>query len=209
MKRMQPEEIYQESFRRIRQGPNIPFSQEERYVVERIIHATADWEYRNTVRIHEQAMSRAISAIRLKAPVVTDVEMVLAGLSRGLRKQAELEAWCYVDDPDAHAMARHLKMTRSAWGIRRAAHIHGNHVIVVIANAPTALLETLQLVEEGWRPHVIIGVPVGFVMAKESKERLEQQSLIPYITNLSEKGGSAVGAAIVNALLLLGSGQAC
>ncbi len=207
MSQMTPDEIYRQSFHQIRQGLTV-VNLLERSIVERIIHATADWEYRDTVRIHPQAVSTAMEAIRVKAAIVTDVAMVQAGFNRNLMEQTGIQSWCYVDDPQAHTMASHRTMTRSAWGIDKAAQVHGNSVIVVIANAPTALLETLQLVQEGWQPHLIIGVPVGFVMAKESKERLAQQHHIPYITNLSDKGGSPVGAAIMNALLLLAKGKA-
>ena len=209
MKGMTPEEIYRQSFTQIRQGLDVSYSGEERCIIERIIHATADWEYRDTVRIHPTAVKRAVEAIRLKSPIITDVTMVLAGFNHGLMERTGVKSWCYVNDPETYNVAPRLNMTRAAWGIKQAARIHGNNVIVVIANAPTALLEALRVAEEGWRPHVIIGVPVGFVMAKEAKESLTQQSHTPYITNLSEKGGSPVGAAIVNALLQLAGGKVC
>ncbi|SMC05570.1 precorrin-8X methylmutase [Sulfobacillus thermosulfidooxidans DSM 9293] len=202
---MTPEQIYEQSFWQIRQGlTSLNCSDEERRIIERVIHATADWEYRDTMQFHPQAINAGIEAITRHIPLITDVHMVEVGFNRTMMASLGLKSFCYVDHDNAETMAKKLGITRSAWGIRHAFDVHGNEGIVVIANAPTALLETLRLIDEKlWTPHLVIGVPVGFVMAKESKELLAQQQKIPFVTNLSMKGGSPVGAAIVNALMTL------
>lgn len=204
---MTPQEIYNESFRQIRQGlGTLSCSSAERHIIEWVIHATADWEYRDTMRFHEDALETGITALRQKFPIVTDVRMVAAGFRESLIASLGLRSYCYLDHMDGQ---RQNHITRSAWGIRHAARILGNDAIVVVANAPTALMETIRLIhDEGWRPKVVIGVPVGFVGARESKERLAtDRSSVPFVTNLSMKGGSAAGAAVINAMMTLASEQ--
>ena len=99
-------------------------------------------------------------------------------------------------------------MTRSAAGIRLSARHVGDGAVVAIGNAPTALMEAIRLVEdEGWRPACIVGIPVGFVGVEESKTRLVEQKHAPYLTSLGRKGGTAVTAAAINALLSLAGGE--
>jgi precorrin-8X/cobalt-precorrin-8 methylmutase len=153
-----------------------------RAVVERVIHASADPEFAETMRFDPGAVDAAVEALRRGAPVITDVEMVRAAVPGAL---------CYLP-VDAGEVS-----TRSAAGIRESARRHPNGaVVVVVGCAPTALVEAVAL---DWEPAVIIGLPVGFVGAAESKA-LARDSRHLTITNVGEKGGSAVAAAALNAL---------
>src|SRR5207249_4905323 len=107
---------------------------------------------------------------------------------------------CLINEPGTLALAQSSGLTRSAAGIRLAAE-RFEHPVLVIGNAPTALTEALRLVAGGWRPRAIIGMPVGFVGVEEAKQRLLDQSIVPYLTCVGRKGGSAVAAAAVNALI--------
>jgi len=153
----------------------------ERAVVERVIHASADFEYATTMCFDDGAVEAAIDALRAGAPVVTDVEMVRAGIPGAV---------CHL--PASAGTAP----TRSAAGIREAAALYPRGAVVVVGCAPTALVEAI---ERDWEPAAIVGLPVGFVGAAESKSAA-RASRHPTITNVGEKGGSAVAAAAVNAL---------
>jgi precorrin-8X/cobalt-precorrin-8 methylmutase len=160
----------------------------ERAVVARIIHASADIEYADTVRISTGAVDRAVAALRRGAPVICDANMVRVGIAGGA-------ATCPLDDvPMAPSGS-----TRAAVAMRRAAAARPDGALFVIGNAPTALF---ALLDAGVRPAAVIGLPVGFVGAAESKAALWASGL-PCITNTGEKGGSAVAAAAVNALIRL------
>ena len=191
MRRAHP--IETESYRILRELVNLsdlePLS---RAVAERVIHASADLEYANSLVLNESALRGGLAALRRGAPVVADVEMVAAGITaRGAR--------CFVTDPRVREVSETLGMTRSAAGFRVAARVVGSGAIWVIGNAPTALLELLALDVE---PSLVVGLPVGFVGAAESKEKLIESGL-PAVTNRGPKGGSAVAAAALNALLYL------
>jgi precorrin-8X/cobalt-precorrin-8 methylmutase len=155
-------------------------------ITERVIHASADLEYLTDLVCDETTLARAHQAIHSGAPLIADSEMVAAGVtSRGLH--------CYVNDPRADG----AKPTRSAGGIRLAFDELGPGAVWVIGNAPTALFQLLELDAD---PALIIGLPVGFVGAAESKAALRASGL-PGVSNVSEKGGSAVASAALNALL--------
>jgi precorrin-8X/cobalt-precorrin-8 methylmutase len=157
-----------------------------RAVVERIIHASADAGYRDDLVVSSEAdLVAAQAALRAGAPVVTDAQMVAAGIT-------SVGAICRVGDAVAAA-----GLTRSAAGIRLAYHDVGPGAVWAIGNAPTALEELLRL---DARPILVVGLPVGFVGAVESKAALRAAGL-PAVSNVSEKGGSAVAAAALNALL--------
>lgn len=152
-----------------------------RAVVERVIHASADLDYAHTMRFDEGAVDAAVDALRAGAPIVTDVEMVRAAVPG---------AFCYLSDEGDG------DVTRSALGIREAARLHPTGAVLVVGCAPTALVEAIEL---DWEPAVIVGLPVGFVGAAESKA-LARDSRHLTITNVGEKGGSAVAAGAANAL---------
>jgi precorrin-8X/cobalt-precorrin-8 methylmutase len=160
-------------------------------VTERVIHASADVDYLTDLVCDEATLVRAHKAIHSGVPLIADAEMVAAGVtSRGLH--------CYVNDPRADGG----RPTRSAAGIRLAFDELGPGAVWVIGNAPTALFELIELDAD---PALVIGLPVGFVGAAESKAALRASGL-PAISNLSEKGGSAVASAALNALLYEGGG---
>jgi precorrin-8X/cobalt-precorrin-8 methylmutase len=164
-----------------------------RAVVERIIHASADLEFADTVVTDAAAVASGVAAIQAGAPVITDVEMVRHGITG-------VAAQCFLAEGVADAAAG---LTRSAAGMQVAAARHPHGAILVVGCAPTALVEAVRLIEAGtFRPALVIGLPVGFVGAAESKA-LVRDCGIPAITNIGEKGGSAVAAAAVNALVRL------
>jgi precorrin-8X/cobalt-precorrin-8 methylmutase len=173
-------------------------------VVRRVIHATADFEFKSLMRFHPDAVAAGIRALRGGCPVIVDVKMISAGLN-----EARLAAYgcgivSYISDQDVIDRAQAANTTRAIEAMRKA-HRLGKleGAVVAIGNAPTALLETVRLVhEEGARPALVIGVPVGFVSAADSKEAALRLST-PTIVARGRKGGSPVAVAIIHALLLL------
>ena len=189
MRRAHP--IEAESYRILRELADLSrFGSLGRAVAERIIHASADLEYAESLVLDESALQSSLEALRRDAPIVTDVHMVAAGITA--RKPL-----CYVSDPRARELSEKLDITRSAAGFRLAAAEVGRGAIWVVGNAPTALFELLDLEAD---PALVIGLPVGFVGAAESKEKLLESGL-PAISNRGPKGGSAVAAAALNALI--------
>ena len=183
--------IEEESYRILRSLVDLSgFGPLSRAVAERVIHASADPEYAETLVLDEEALRGGLDALRGGAPVVADVGMVAAGITAK-------EALCFVSDGRAREMAASLGITRSAAGFRLAAEEAGPGAVWVIGNAPTALFELLEM---DARPDLVIGLPVGFVGAAESKEKLLMSGL-PAVANRGPKGGSAVAAAALNALL--------
>ncbi len=198
-----PQEIEEESFRRIEAlAPDHGFPPEAWFIVRRMIHTTADLDYLKSVRLHPGALAAGVQALRQGRPVGTDTRMLLAGISTGRLGRLGAEAFCLMADPDVAGEARRRGTTRAAVAMARSLpQLAGG--IVAIGNAPTALLQLLELLAAGAPPPaLIVGVPVGFVNAAESKELLSQQDC-PYITALGPKGGSAVAAAVVNALAIM------
>lgn len=161
-----------------------------RAVAERVIHASADLEYAESLVLDEASLECGMSALRRDAPIVTDVGMVAAGITRRPTR-------CLVSDLRARELSEELGITRSAAGFRLAAGEVGTGAIWVVGNAPTALFELLEL---GVAPDLVVGLPVGFVGAAESKDALLQSGL-PAVANRGPKGGSAVAAAALNALI--------
>jgi precorrin-8X/cobalt-precorrin-8 methylmutase len=161
-----------------------------RAVAERVIHASADPEYADSLILNETALEAGLDALRRAAPVVADVEMVAAGVTAR-------EARCFVSDLRTRELAEVSGITRSAAGFRVAAREVGPGAVWVVGNAPTALFELIEL---GVDPALVVGLPVGFVGAAESKEALLGSGL-PAVTNRGPKGGSAVAAAALNALI--------
>ena len=158
-----------------------------RAVIERVVHASADLSYAEDLVADESALQRGLLALREGAPVVADVQMVAAGITTR-------EVVCRVREATAHD-----GLTRSAAAVRMAYEQVGPGAVWVVGCAPTALMEILAL---GVAPALVIGLPVGFVGAAESKAALRESGL-PALSNVSEKGGSAVASAALNALLYL------
>ena len=169
-----------------------------RRVVRRVVHATADISFARTLRIHPQAIQRGREALAAGKPIVCDVKMLQAGMTK-----VRSEILCALDHPEATALARAKGCTRAAAAMELLApHLEG--AIVAIGNAPTALWKIMELARNGGpRPALVVGLPVGFVGARESKLALWESDLC-CITNTSPRGGSPVAAAAVNALATLG-----
>ncbi|GAA2191401.1 precorrin-8X methylmutase [Micromonospora lupini] len=163
-----------------------------RAVTERVVHASADLAYVDELVCDEAALEAGLAALRAGAPVVTDVAMVAAGITR-----AGLELVCPVAEPAAAELGRAAGITRSAAAVRIALDRVGPGAVWVVGCAPTALVELLTL---DAAPALVVGLPVGFVGAAESKAALRASGL-PGVSNVGEKGGSAVAAAALNALL--------
>jgi precorrin-8X/cobalt-precorrin-8 methylmutase len=198
-----PSEIEAESFRRIEAqvGPH-HLPPEVWVVVRRMIHTSADVEYLTTARLHPRAIAAGVAALRGGNPLATDTRMLLAGISTGRLGRLGVDAFCLMDDPEVAAEAARRSTTRAAVAMELSLpKLAGG--IVAIGNAPTALLRLLELLKAGApRPALVVGVPVGFVNAAESKDLLARQEC-PYITALGPKGGSALAASIINALAIM------
>lgn len=169
-------------------------------VVKRVIHTSADFEYADNLVFSEGVVPHALQAIQNGAHIVTDTNMVKAGINKKTLAKFGGEVHCFVADPDVAEEAKKRGVTRSTVSMERAAQLDVP-VIFAIGNAPTALIELDRLMkEQDLKPELIIGVPVGFVNVVESKELILRSSA-PYIVARGRKGGSNVAAAIVNALL--------
>ncbi len=198
---LNPEAIEAESFRIIaaEMGPH-SFTPEEFAVVQRAIHSTADFEFARTLRFAPESIRRGIEALRAGRTIVADVQMVQAGINKAGLKKFGGEVLCFISDDDVIAAAKEAGLTRAIMSMRKAAQ-NVPDAIYAIGNAPTALLELCRIADAA-RPSLIVGVPVGFVSAAESKAELAETSL-PYITALGRKGGTPVAVSIINALIRL------
>lgn len=200
---VQPQEIEGKSFAMITEelGEH-PFTSEQYPVVQRVIHASADFELGRSMVFHPKAIEAGIAAIRAGQPVVADVQMIQAGLSKDRIRQFGGDVHVYISDPDVMEEAKRLNTTRAIISMRKAIQA-GEGGIYAIGNAPTALLELIRLVKEGAaKPGLVIGMPVGFVSAAESKDELRKLD-IPFITNIGRKGGSTIVVAALNAISLM------
>ena len=177
-------------------------------VIQRVIHATADFDYVENLRFTPDAVAKGVRAMR-RGVIVTDTNMACAGISKPTLARLGGEAHCFMAEPAVAEEARRQETTRAAVSMARALETW-EHPVLAVGNAPTALLRIVELLEEGKRPALVIGVPVGFVNVVESKERLLeacQRHGVPAIVALGRKGGSNVAAAICNALLYTAAGQ--
>ena len=201
-----PGEIERESFSIIREELRargvIPAAENEA-VILRCIHASADFDYAETLRFTPDAVTRGIAAIRSGTPIVTDTNMAKAGVSRAGLGKFGGEVFCFMADPLIAEQAKAEGCTRAAAAMRHAAGLYPQ-AIYAVGNAPTALLALEDQIRQGLRPSLIIGAPVGFVNVVESKERILQicrEYEIPAIVAAGRKGGSSIAAAICNALI--------
>jgi precorrin-8X/cobalt-precorrin-8 methylmutase len=200
---MKPDEIERTSFEIIdREAGTHHFSEQEWCIVRRMIHTTADFEFKEMVRFHPAAIAAGIGAIRQGKMVITDTNMARAGIRTKDLAYFGVAVKCYMNDPLIHAKAKTNGTTRA----RAAVDMAGADMadgIYVVGNAPTALLRLIELVNaQKARPALIVGLPVGFVNAAESKAALIETGY-PYISNVGRKGGSNVAASVVNALGIL------
>jgi precorrin-8X/cobalt-precorrin-8 methylmutase len=179
------------------------FSPDQWQVVRRVIHTTGDFDYANWIRFHPHAIAAGVTALRRGIPIFSDTRMIQAGLSPWRLQWYGNAVVTPPAEPDSQHWAEAMGTTRSVAAFR---HYSGRLAggIVAIGNAPTALIEILRVVrEDGVRPALVIGVPVGFVQAAESKDSLWELKDQPAITISGRKGGSSVAVAILHALLEL------
>jgi precorrin-8X/cobalt-precorrin-8 methylmutase len=205
---VQPQEIEGKSFEMITEeiGEH-PYTPEQYPVVQRVIHASADFELGRSLVFHPDAIKAGIAAIRSGKKLVADVQMVQVGISKPRIQKFGGNVEVYISDPDVMEEAKRLNTTRAIISMRKAIR-EADGGIFAIGNAPTALLELIRLVKEGMaKPGLIVGMPVGFVSAAESKDELRKLD-IPFITNIGRKGGSPVVVAAVNALSIMAEQQA-
>ena len=180
------------------------FPPAEWQVVRRVIHATADFEFRTLLKFHPEAVRRGIAALVGGASILVDVKMIAAVLNQDRLASYGCTVRSFISDEDVIAEAKAKNSTRAIEAMRKAHRLgHLDGAVVAIGNAPTALLEVVRLVrEEGARPALILGVPVGFVSAAASKEAVLELDA-PYIVARGRKGGSPIAVAIIHALLYL------
>ncbi len=175
-------------------------------IVQRVIHATADFDFKDTLTFHSDAVAKGLAAIRAGKDILTDVEMVRTGINKRLLEQRGGKVICELRGAGSGEQEEgEEKRTRAEMGIEKALRENSNIGIIAIGNAPTALLKVIELMNSPLprftaSPFLVVGVPVGFVKAVESKALLSLQKF-PFITALGRKGGTPVAVAIVNALL--------
>ncbi|NSL50680.1 precorrin-8X methylmutase [Calidifontibacillus erzurumensis] len=200
---VQPQEIERTSLATITaEIGDHPFTEEQYPIVQRVIYATADFELGKSMVFHKDAIQAGIQAIKNGEKIVTDVKMIHVGISKQRLDKYGCKVKVHISDPDVIEEAKRLNLTRAIVSIRKSVR-ESEGGIYAIGNAPTALLELIRLVKEGVaKPSLIIGMPVGFVSAAESKEELAKLD-IPFITNIGRKGGSTAVVAAVNAFSLL------
>jgi len=200
---MKPEQIEQKSFEIIdEEAGRHDFPPDQWPIVRRMIHTSADFEYMDSVRFHPEAVAAGISAIRQGGMIFTDTNMLRTGVRQRDLDRFGATVKCLMADPEVGRLATVSGDTRAKVAVDAAADEMAGGIYAV-GNAPTALLRLIELINTGKAaPALVIGLPVGFVNAAESKAALLDVN-IPYITNVGRKGGSNVAASVVNALILL------
>ena len=197
-----PESIEQQSMKIVEKliPPATNLSKEEQLVVKRIVHASGDPQVAPLIRFSPSAVSSGLSAIAKGSPIFTDVRMVAAGINRHLAEACGCSLSCAMDETKGLEPAKEPNITRAAATMRHLG-TRLNRAIVAIGNAPTALLALLDLIDhKEIKPALVVGMPVGFVQAKEAKDELMKRD-VPNITVVGTRGGSAMAVATVNALL--------
>ena len=188
-------------------GPH-PYKGHEWKIVRRIIHSTADFDFagKNGLVFHKDAVSAGLDALKSGRNIIVDVNGIIGLLNKQNLQDFKNQVICDISNPDVVKEATKLNKTRAQTAMRiRAQEMNG--AVVVIGNAPTAILEAIQNVKENeTKPSLIIGMPVGFVCASESKDELQTLD-IPFITNKGRKGGSPCASAIINALFKIVRGD--
>ncbi len=180
------------------------YNEKEWPIVRRVIHSTADFDFarNNSIIFHNDAIENGLNALKTSCSIVVDVNGVVGLINKQQVKEFGNNIICKISDSEIVLQAQKENKTKSQMSMRIASSdIDGG--IVVVGNAPTALLEVIQMIKEkAVKPALVIGMPVGFISAAESKEELAKMD-VPFITNKGRKGGSPSAAAIVNALYKL------
>ena len=201
-----PEQIENKSMAIIEQGLDTPWDEPARTLVKRAIHATGDFEYQRLLHITPGAVAAGIEAIQGGCRIVTDTMMAFSGLNKRALEKAHCHVDCYIADETVVANAKAQGLTRAMAAVDFA--MQATVDIFVIGNAPTALFRLGEMIEDArLTPELIIGVPVGFVGAAESKAYLRRLR-VPSISTAGTKGGSNVAAALLNAIIYLAVGKA-
>ena len=181
------------------------FNEKEWPIVRRIIHSTADFDFANKNKIifQKNAIESGMNALKQGCDIVVDVNGVIGGLNKQNLKDFRNNVVCNISSPKIMEIAKKEEKTRSQISMREAKS-EIDQGVVAIGNAPTALLEVIKMIEEGIvKPALVIGMPVGFICAAESKDELAKLGETPFITNIGRKGGSSSTSAIINALFKL------
>lgn len=197
-----PMDIEKKSFEIIGEEMGVHnFSDRELTIIKRVIHTTADFDYKNIVYIRDGAIDEAIELLKKGITIYTDTKMALAGINKKALKDLNCEVVCYVSDEKVAEIAKERKITRSMAAVEKA--VEDGVEFFIFGNAPTALFRLKELIEEGkCSAKFILAAPIGFVGAAESKEEIEKLDL-PMITVRGRKGGSTVAASILNALMYM------
>ena len=197
---LKPGDIEAQSFAIIdREAGDHGFGTAEWSIVRRMIHTSADFDYIKNVRIHARALASGKAALKAGARIVTDTRMAQMGIPLRRLEPFGASIMCLMDDPGVAEQAKRNGTTRAVAAVDLAVE-SGPPEIFVIGNAPTALFRLLEHIEAGRvSPALVVGLPVGFVNAAESKQALSRTD-IPHITALGRKGGSNVAASAINAL---------
>ncbi|WP_350343056.1 precorrin-8X methylmutase [Proteinivorax tanatarense] len=202
-----PKGIENESFRIISEEVNMKdLTLFEKLIVTRVIHTTGDTGYKDLVKIHPKAINNAANAMEKGLTIYTDTKMTLSGINSVNFKKLGGQVFNFTHDEDVKQAARERGETRSMVGLEKA-FLQNEINFFAIGNAPTALFQLIDLVKKHNKmPSLVVGVPVGFVGAAESKEELIKSN-IPYISVRGRKGGSPVAAAIINGLMKIKLGE--
>ena len=181
------------------EGREARFSEEEQWIVKRLIHTTGDFDYVNITEFGNNPIEAAKEALlEGNCKIYCDTNMIVNGLNKKGLQKFGAEAYCLVADPDVAKEAQERGITRSMVGLERALK-DPQTKIFIIGNAPTALFTLLEKMEEN-KPKLIIGVPVGFVGCPESKAELSKYD-VPFIRTNGTKGGSTVGVGVMHGIL--------
>jgi len=181
-----------------------PYNEQQWPIVRRIIHSTADFDFArdNKIIFHKTAVQSGLDALKNGCSIIVDVNGIIGLMNKQNPKDFGNNVICNISEPSLIEAAKKENKTRAQMSMRIAKE-DMNGGIVVIGNAPTALLEVMEMIREGiTKPALVIGIPVGFVSAVESKDELAKMD-IPFITNQGRKGGSPCASAIINALYKL------
>lgn len=181
--------------------PDYKFKNEiEEKIIKRAIHTTADFEYLDILKISEEAVEKLVNGLKNKATIYTDTNMALSGINKRKLETLGCKYKCFVSDEEVAKLAKEKGITRSMAAVEVASREEGKKIFV-LGNAPTALYKVIEMSNNSQLDvEAVVGVPVGFVGAEESKDELAKTD-IPYIISKGRKGGSNLAAAIINAIL--------
>ena len=195
-----PMEIEKRSMEIIESALPSGIPEDNKAVVKRVIHCTADFDYAKNLTFSVNAVKKALDALRGGCDIVTDTQMALSGINKAAAAKLGCTVHCFMSDPDVAEQAKERGCTRAVVSMEKASKLN-KPLIFAIGNTHTALLKIRELIDTGKiTPLLVIGVPVGFVNIIESKEAIMETD-IPFIVSKGRKGGSNVAAAIVNALM--------